>query len=79
MEVVIDELEQRPQVGQDVTVKVSVKNTSSETRTLSLSTSVRPINYWGGVRGKERIARKLFEEEPVEAWQSKFVDKNIAS
>ncbi|GFO34752.1 hemocyte protein-glutamine gamma-glutamyltransferase [Plakobranchus ocellatus] len=75
VQISIDDLEQLLRVGQDVTVKVTVKNVTSEPRSLSLRTTVRPINYWGGLRGKERVASQVYDEDTLQPDEYELVIK----
>ncbi|GFO34754.1 glutamine gamma-glutamyltransferase k [Plakobranchus ocellatus] len=63
VEVSIYEIERQPRVGKDITVKVKVKNSSSEKRSVRLRTTVRPTNYWGGLIGKQKVATKLYGQD----------------
>ncbi|RUS86844.1 hypothetical protein EGW08_005381 [Elysia chlorotica] len=79
VQISFDELDERPRVGQDVTLKVSARNTGSETRSVSLRITVRPINYWGAFRGKDVIATKLFDKEPLEAGQTRSFELTVGA
>ncbi|XP_012942973.1 annulin [Aplysia californica] len=76
---VLDEDETEPLVGEDVKVKVKVSNTSGEERSVRLRVSVRPTCYWGGLRGKEKIAKKHFSEEKIPAGESKTYELPVCA
>ncbi|RUS86845.1 hypothetical protein EGW08_005382 [Elysia chlorotica] len=63
VEISIYDFDKQPRVGEDVTIKVKVKNASSEKRSIRLRTTVQPTNYWGGLIGNQKIATKLFGQD----------------
>ncbi|KAK3745808.1 hypothetical protein RRG08_030681 [Elysia crispata] len=63
VEISIYDFDKQPRVGEDIIVKVKVKNTSSEKRSVRLRTTVQATNYWGGLIGNKKVATKLYSQD----------------